>query len=177
MEPHGLDSDISWFSQSDGEKSFSASLPTCPPGSPDKAETWVAERQPTYCAFFLPNIRLQMEIPFQPWYYCLCGWHLQCVLFSAVIAAPVYSQRAGAVTAAGPNCKILFSVSCCCCHEGPFIMTADLSLSAGLSVRPIPLCWSSSKSAVSHGLVPGSLRVRVWSRRDTCCGRWCCVVS
>lgn len=51
-------------------------VPTCPPGAPDKAETWVAERQPTYCAFFLPNIRLQVEIPFQPWCYCLCGWHL-----------------------------------------------------------------------------------------------------
>lgn len=75
LKSHGLDSDITWFPQSDGERS---SLPvlTCPAGAPDKAEAWVAERQPTYCAFLLPDIRLQMEIPFQPWCYCLRGWHL-----------------------------------------------------------------------------------------------------
>lgn len=95
------------------------------------------------------------------------------MLFIAVIAAPVYSQRAGAAAAAGPNCKTLFSVSCCCCHEGPFIMTADLSLSAGFPVRPIPLCWRCSKSTVSHGHVPGSLHVRVqWCPEQTGCLLW-----
>lgn len=33
-------------------KGASLPVPTCPPGAPDKAEAWVAERQPTYSAFF-----------------------------------------------------------------------------------------------------------------------------
>lgn len=40
-------------------------------------------------------------------------------------------------------------------------MAADPSLLARLPVTPIPLCWSSSKSSVSLGHVPGSLHVRV----------------
>lgn len=58
LKPHGLDSDITWFLQLDGERA-SLPVPTCPPGAPDKAEARVAERQPTYCTFFLPDIRLQ----------------------------------------------------------------------------------------------------------------------
>lgn len=52
-----------------------------------------------------------MKIPFQPSYYYPYGWHLQRSPFIVIIAAPVYSTRAGAVAAVDCNCKTLFSVS------------------------------------------------------------------
>lgn len=129
------------------------------------------------------------------------------MLFIAIIAAPVYSTRAGAAAAVDCNCKILFSVSplkafffssSSCCREGPFIMTADLFLSAGLPLPITPifytleffkehpcerLCrrtwvcaWQPPRACLAAPRVNGALAAgpgAVWSAEGPACARHC----